>query len=52
MAVFGPTNPLRTGPVYAANAVVLQPPGCPATGGADIAGVTAERVAAEVLARL
>lgn len=52
VAVFGPTNPVRTGPVFDARAVVLQPPGCPAGGGADIAGVTAERVTAEVLARL
>lgn len=52
VAIFGPTNPVRTGPVFEANAVVLQPPGCPETGGADISGVEAERVAAAVLERL
>ena len=52
VAVFGPTNPVRTGPVFEARAAVLQPPGCPATGGADIAGVTAERVTAAVIERL
>lgn len=52
VAIFGPTNPVRTGPVFEANAVVLQPPGCPETGGADISGVSPDRVAAAVLARL
>jgi heptosyltransferase-2 len=29
LALFGPTNPLRTGPVFTAPATVLQPPGSP-----------------------
>ncbi|MGF1450153.1 MAG: glycosyltransferase family 9 protein [Opitutales bacterium] len=44
VAVFGPTNPVRTGPIFEAPRLILQPPGCPATGGAPIGGVTAERV--------
>lgn len=52
VAIFGPTNPVRTGPVFEANAAVLLPPGAPETGGADITGVSPDRVAAAVLARL
>jgi heptosyltransferase-2 len=44
VAVFGPTNPLRTGPIFDSPAYVLQPDGCPAGGGAAIAGVASERV--------
>ncbi|HEY1847698.1 MAG TPA: glycosyltransferase family 9 protein, partial [Opitutaceae bacterium] len=33
LALFGPTNPVRTGPVFAAPYRILQPPGCPPTGG-------------------
>ncbi len=33
VALFGPTNPLRTGPVFAPTAYILQPPRCPPTGG-------------------
>lgn len=44
VAVFGPTNPVRTGPIFAAPAYLLQPEGCPKTGGAPIAGVSPERV--------
>ena len=33
IALFGPTNPVRTGPVFSTPATILQPPGCPATGG-------------------
>ncbi|MGY8686611.1 MAG: LpxL/LpxP family acyltransferase, partial [Verrucomicrobiales bacterium] len=43
-AIFGPTNPIRTGPVFDAPVHVLQPRGCPATGGADIGEVTVEQV--------
>ncbi len=52
VAIFGPTNPVRTGPVFAATAIVLQPPGCPETGGSRIAGVSPDRVAAAVLSKL
>lgn len=44
IAIFGPTNPVRTGPVFNGETHVLQPPGCPATGGAPIDGVTVDRV--------
>ncbi len=53
VALFGPTNPLRTGPVFRAPARLLQPPGCPATGGGRLAELrpAAVRVAVdEVLA--
>ncbi|MEO6568222.1 MAG: glycosyltransferase family 9 protein [Opitutaceae bacterium] len=33
IALFGPTNPIRTGPVFDAPAKILQPPGCAPTGG-------------------
>ncbi len=33
VALFGPGNPLRDGPVFDAPKTVLQPPGCPGTGG-------------------
>ncbi|HUF63495.1 MAG TPA: glycosyltransferase family 9 protein [Verrucomicrobiales bacterium] len=39
VAVFGPTNPIRTGPVFRAPFQVIQPPGCPAQGGAEIGEV-------------
>jgi heptosyltransferase-2 len=48
IALFGPTNPVRTGPVFAAPFQVLQPPGCPPTGGAPLAGLTPESVIAVV----
>ena len=36
VALFGPTNPLRTGPVFTTPADLLQPPGCPAIGGGSL----------------
>jgi heptosyltransferase-2 len=48
IALFGPTNPVRTGPVFAAPFQVLQPPGCPPTGGAPLAGLTPESVIAAI----
>ncbi len=44
VVVFGPTNPVRTGPIFDAPTHILQPEGCPATGGLAIDGVSAERV--------
>lgn len=41
VGIFGPTNPVRTGPIFKAPVVILQPEGCPPTGGADIRGVSA-----------
>jgi ADP-heptose:LPS heptosyltransferase len=46
IGLFGPTNPLRTGPVFNAPRVILQPPGCPATGGGNLADLRPETVAA------
>lgn len=42
VGIFGPTNPVRTGPIFKAPVCILQPEGCPPTGGADIRGVSAE----------
>lgn len=48
VALFGPTNPVRTGPAFAAPHRILQPPGCPPTGGGDLALLGAGSVAAAV----
>lgn len=40
IALFGPTNPVRTGPIFAAPAEILQPPGCPPTGGGNLADLS------------
>ena len=45
-ALFGPTNPLRTRPVFSAPVTILQPPGCPDTGGGRLADLTPETVLA------
>lgn len=44
LVIFGPTNPIRTGPIFDAPAICLQPPGCPPQGGAPIEGVTTAAV--------
>ena len=49
IALFGPTNPVRTGPAFSAPVVMLQPPGCAPTGGGDLADIAASVVAAEVM---
>jgi heptosyltransferase II len=48
VALFGPTNPLRTSPVFTAPARILQPPGCPPTGGGSLEALQPGRVAAAV----
>jgi len=48
VGLFGPTNPLRTGPVYSSPYRILQPPGCPPAGGSPLAGLAPETVAAAV----
>jgi heptosyltransferase-2 len=48
IALFGPTNPVRTGPVFAAPFQVLQPPGCPPTGGAALDDLAPESVIAAI----
>ncbi len=45
VALFGPTNPLRTRPVFEAPVAILQPPGCAATGGGSLADLSPETVA-------
>lgn len=44
VAVFGPTNPIRTGPIFEATHRIVQPPSSPARGGTDITGVTVSMV--------
>jgi ADP-heptose:LPS heptosyltransferase len=48
IALFGPTNPLRTGPIFSAPARILQPPGCAPTGGAPLAGLDPAAVVSAV----
>jgi len=44
LALFGPTNPVRTGPVFAAPAQILQAPGSAPTGGGNLADLAPETV--------
>jgi ADP-heptose:LPS heptosyltransferase/lauroyl/myristoyl acyltransferase len=46
VVLFGPTNPVRTGPVFEAARTLLLPPGCPATGGGSLADLAPEAVIA------
>lgn len=48
VGLFGPTNPVRTGPVFAAPKILLQPPGCPPTGGGSLSELKPETVVAAV----
>lgn len=52
IALFGPTNPVRTGPVFAAPVTVLQPPDCPPEGGGRLGELAPATVAAAVRAVL
>jgi lipopolysaccharide heptosyltransferase II len=52
LALFGPTNPLRTGPVFASPTQILQPPACPPTGGGALADLAPETVATTLQAAL
>ena len=52
IALFGPTNPVRTGPVFAAPFQILQPPGSSPTGGSSLAGLSPETVVAAVRRRI
>lgn len=40
IGLFGPTNPLRTAPVFDAPFTLLQPPGCPPHGGGSLADLS------------
>jgi heptosyltransferase II len=44
VALFGPTNPVRTGPRFAAPHLILQPPGCPRIGGGNLQDLAVETV--------
>jgi ADP-heptose:LPS heptosyltransferase/lauroyl/myristoyl acyltransferase len=46
IALFGPTNPRRTGPVFTSPVRLLQPPGCPSTGGGSLEALPPETVVA------
>jgi heptosyltransferase II len=46
VALFGPTNPLRTGPVFLAPVRILQPPECLPAGGGSLAALRPETVVA------
>ncbi|MEX2043805.1 MAG: glycosyltransferase family 9 protein [Opitutus sp.] len=48
IALFGPTNPVRTGPVFQSSVRILQPPGCPPTGGGAMADLAPAAVLAAV----
>jgi ADP-heptose:LPS heptosyltransferase len=48
VALFGPTNPVRTGPVFEAPFEILQPPGSPPTGGGALSGLLPSSVARAV----
>lgn len=39
VALFGPTNPLKTGPVFSGPVKIVQPEGCPSEGGGDLGEV-------------
>jgi len=44
VAVYGPTNPVRTGPIFEAPRAIVQPHGCPLTGGVALANLSATQV--------
>lgn len=52
IALFGPTNPIRTGPIFSAPTTLLQPPGCPPTGGASLTDLAPATVVAALRAIL
>lgn len=52
IALFGPTNPVRTGPIFSAPKQILQPPDCPVTGGGSLADLSPATVTAAVRTQL
>lgn len=52
VALFGPTNPLRTGPVFSTGHTVLKPEGSPDVGGMAIEGISTQTCLDAVLSRL
>jgi ADP-heptose:LPS heptosyltransferase len=52
LALFGPTNPRRTGPVFQAPMRLLQPPDCAPTGGGNLEALPPDTVVAAADAML
>ncbi len=52
IVLFGPTNPVRTGPIFNAPAKILQPPGCAPTGGGSLSDLSVDTVATAVSSQL
>ncbi|MBA4138857.1 MAG: hypothetical protein C0518_16250 [Opitutus sp.] len=52
IGLFGPTNPVRTGPIFSSRVTILQPPGCPRTGGGSLAELAPATVVAALRAAL
>ncbi len=50
IGLFGPTNPIRTGPVFDAPVRILQAPGSSPTGGGSLTGLSPETVVAALRA--
>jgi ADP-heptose:LPS heptosyltransferase len=48
VGLFGPTNPIRTGPVFSGPTRLLQPAGCPPTGGGALSDLDPATVIAHV----
>lgn len=44
IGLYGPTNPERTRPIFEAPLAVVQPDGCPPSGGSAMAGISTEAV--------
>lgn len=44
VSLFGPTNPVRTGPIFEGKGTVLQPKDAPSIGGVDISDITVDDV--------
>ncbi len=44
IALFGPTNPIRTGPVFSGPTNILQPVDCPAEGGSSLNDLSPQQV--------
>jgi len=51
IALFGPTNPVRTRPVFHAPVHILQPPDCPEIGGGSLANLSPAQVLAAMRAQ-
>tara|TARA_B100000989_G_C19514292_1_gene460789 strand:+ start:95 stop:1636 length:1542 start_codon:yes stop_codon:yes gene_type:complete len=52
LAIYGPTNPIRTGPIFDTPSTLLQPKDCPKTGGMPIDQVLPEQVLTAALPML